>query len=79
LAKAHSASYDLLIATVLDPAIPLGGHRDRDLGYRAAVDRHIHRILTEADIAHQSVASSDSGYESKLLASLGTGSKEVAR
>lgn len=47
LARAHAAGYGLLPATVLDPAMPLGGHLDRDLAYRAAVDDHLHRMLAK--------------------------------
>lgn len=68
LVKAYSAGYDALVATVLDPDIPLGDSRDRDLGYRAAVDRHIHALLTDHQIPHQRITGPDD--ERAVLASL---------
>ncbi|MER8116238.1 AAA family ATPase [Streptomyces sp. NPDC094031] len=59
LVQAHAATYDHLIATVLDPTIPLGNHRDRDLDYREAVDRSVHSLLTNLDLRHQRVTSTD--------------------
>lgn len=68
LVKAHSAGYDALVATVLDPDIPLGDSRDRDLDYRAAVDRHIHALLTDHQIPHQRITGPDD--ERAVLAGL---------
>ncbi|MCZ4098943.1 AAA family ATPase [Streptomyces sp. SID13666] len=45
MVTAHAAGYDLLLATALDPAVPLGNHRDRDLAFRASVDHYVHRLL----------------------------------
>ncbi|MFE3761011.1 AAA family ATPase [Streptomyces sp. NPDC059104] len=59
LAKAQAATYDMLVATVLDPDIPLGDCRDRDLDYRAAVDRNIHDLLTGHGIPHQRMKGPD--------------------
>ncbi|MFG3255251.1 AAA family ATPase [Streptomyces sp. NPDC048172] len=59
LVAAHTAAYDGLLATVLDPAIPLGPHRDRDLEYRAAVDRYVHDILRNLRIPHQWITGPD--------------------
>ncbi|MCJ1677052.1 ATP-binding protein [Streptomyces sp. APSN-46.1] len=68
LVKAHTGGYDTLIATVLDPGIPLGDCRDRDLEYRAAVDRHIHALLTDQQIPHQRITGPDD--ERAILAAL---------
>ncbi|MFI1868910.1 AAA family ATPase [Streptomyces jumonjinensis] len=68
LVKAHIAGYGALVATVLDPAIPLGDSRDRDLDYRAAVDRHIHALLAEHQIPHQRITGHDD--ERTVLAGL---------
>ncbi|MFI8815682.1 MULTISPECIES: AAA family ATPase [unclassified Streptomyces] len=59
LVQAHASTYDLLIATVLDPAIPLGDHRDRDLDYRKAVDRSVHSLLNTLYLRHKRVTSAD--------------------
>lgn len=45
LVTLHAESYTLLLATVLDPDIPLGQHRDRDPVYRARVHDHLHQLI----------------------------------
>ncbi|WP_173263817.1 AAA family ATPase [Streptomyces pacificus] len=70
LATAHASGYGLLIATVLDPAVPLGDHRDRDLGYRAAVDRRLHRLLTELRIPHQRMGNTPDDQSATIKAAL---------
>ncbi|MFI5942239.1 AAA family ATPase [Streptomyces uncialis] len=71
LVKAHTAAYDALLATVLDPTVPLGDSRDRDLEYRACVDRHIHVLLADHGIPHQRVTGPDD--ERAILADLVAG------
>ncbi|MFF1868707.1 hypothetical protein [Kitasatospora herbaricolor] len=55
--------YTLLLATVLDPEIPLGEHPRKDPayldpGYRTAVDQILFRSLDDAGTAHTAVTSS---------------------
>ncbi|MBB4951226.1 hypothetical protein F4556_006761 [Kitasatospora gansuensis] len=50
LADLHTRHHTLLIATVLDPDLPLGEHPRKDPAYldrdfRAGVDRHLHDLL----------------------------------
>ncbi|MFC3345981.1 AAA family ATPase [Streptomyces echinoruber] len=68
LAHAYAAGYDLLLATVLDPDVPLGEHRDRDLDYRAAVDAHLHQLL--GAVRHQKVRNHPSDQEAAIQAAL---------
>ena len=57
LVALHCDAYSMLIATVLDPGIPLGDHRDRDPALRNAVDAVIHAELAEQAIAHAQLTS----------------------
>jgi hypothetical protein len=41
IARVHTADYDLLILTTLDPSIPLGPARDQNKEFREATARHI--------------------------------------
>jgi len=70
IATAHAAGYDLLLATQLDPAVPLGPHRDRDPDYRARVDHHIHTILGQHAIPHTLVANTDTSRDAAIQAAL---------
>ncbi|MFB6518717.1 AAA family ATPase [Streptomyces sp. NPDC056401] len=76
LTSLHAQNYDLLFATVLDPAEPMGDHRDQDAGYRAAVDRHIHEIV--ADLPHQLVGNSDADRTAAVKAALALAATSVA-
>lgn len=68
LAHAYAAGYDVLLATVLDPDVPLGEHRDRDLPYRAAVDAHLHQLL--GPLRHQKIRNLPSDQETAVQAAL---------
>ncbi|WP_308296111.1 AAA family ATPase [Streptomyces sp. ISL-96] len=57
LASTQAPKYDLLLATVLDPALPVEHKHDYDARYRTLVDRHTHTLLTEDEIPHQRVTS----------------------
>ncbi|MFD4241162.1 AAA family ATPase [Streptomyces sp. NPDC058525] len=59
LVKAQTATYDHLVATILDPSIPLGDTRDRDLEYRAAVDRNVHSLIHSLNLPHKKITSAD--------------------
>ncbi|MFE9331717.1 AAA family ATPase [Streptomyces sp. NPDC006925] len=72
LAAIHAGGYGLLVATVLDPAVRLGDHRDRDLEYRASVDRQLHRLLSELDIPHQRMTSTPDDQAAAVKAALTT-------
>ncbi|MFI9755790.1 AAA family ATPase [Streptomyces collinus] len=54
---ASTQRYDLLLATVLDPAVPVERKHDYDSRYRTLVDRHTHELLAEEDIPHVRVTS----------------------
>ncbi|GAA2439694.1 hypothetical protein GCM10010421_32450 [Streptomyces glaucus] len=77
LARAYATGYDLLLATVLDPDVPLGDHRDRDLDYRAAVDAHLHRLLDT--VPHQKVRNHPSDLEAAVQAAVTTVEKRAGR
>jgi hypothetical protein len=68
LVTLHAESYTLLLATVLDPDIPLGQHRDRDPVYRARVHDHLHQLI--AGIPHQRVTSDSDSQDRAVQAAL---------
>lgn len=57
LASTQAPKYHLLLATVLDEALPVESKHDYDARYRALVDHHTHTLLTEHAIPHQRVTS----------------------
>ncbi|MFJ2774762.1 AAA family ATPase [Streptomyces sp. NPDC087300] len=57
LAATQAPKYRLLLATVLDPAIPVEDAHDYDPRYRTLVDRHTHQLLAEDEIVHTRVTS----------------------
>ncbi|GAA1153259.1 hypothetical protein GCM10009654_06030 [Streptomyces hebeiensis] len=57
LASTQAPKYDLLFATVLDPAVPVAPKHDYDTRYRTLVDRHTHALLDEEEIPHERVTS----------------------
>lgn len=57
LASTQASKYHLLLATVLDPALPVESKNDYDPRYRSLVDHHTHTFLTAHDIPHQRVTS----------------------
>jgi predicted ATPase len=52
IAGQHSAHYDLMLRTTLDPTMPLGAGRDRDSRYRQLADHHVEAVLHELGIGH---------------------------
>ena len=62
LAHLHTAHHTLLLATRLDPALPLpdSPHRDpayRDLAFRTQVDQQLHQLLDDEHIPYREVPS----------------------
>ncbi|MFI6695501.1 AAA family ATPase [Streptomyces sp. NPDC050433] len=57
LASTQAQKYNLLLATVLDEALPVESKHDYDARYRALVDHHTHALLAEDKIPHQRVTS----------------------
>lgn len=57
LAFTQAPKYDLLLATVLDTALPVAPKHDYDARYRVLVDQYTHRILGEDAVVHQRVTS----------------------
>ncbi|MFE9751393.1 hypothetical protein ACFYOT_41345 [Saccharothrix saharensis] len=55
LVRDHSAGYDLLYRTTLDPDIPLGGNkaRDPDRTFRRLADLHVGAVLHDLDLPHR--------------------------
>ncbi len=51
LGRLHGARYSVLFKTRLDPTIPLGSGRDRDLPFRELVDRRITSSLETLDLS----------------------------
>ncbi|MFI9100734.1 AAA family ATPase [Streptomyces fildesensis] len=70
LAATHAVDYNLLLLTALDPDVPLGNHRDRDLDYRASVDRHLHGLLDSAGVHHLVVTNTDASRDEARTAVL---------
>ncbi|MFJ9417618.1 AAA family ATPase [Streptomyces sp. NPDC101227] len=54
MARAQSAKYSVLLATVLDPAVPLASDQgpDYDHGFRALVDHQLNEVLTDEKLAN---------------------------
>ncbi|MFD3481982.1 AAA family ATPase [Streptomyces sp. NPDC058665] len=57
LASTQTPKYHLLLATVLDPALPVEHKHDYDTRYHTLVDHHTHTLLTEHAIPYQRVTS----------------------
>lgn len=57
LASTQTPKYNLLLATVLDPDVPVDQSHDYDPRYRALVDSHVHRLLADDPIPHVRVTS----------------------
>lgn len=57
LASTQAPKYNLLLATVLDPTLPVEHKHDYDARYRTLVDRHTHKLLAKNEIPHQNVTS----------------------
>ncbi|MFI6085007.1 AAA family ATPase [Streptomyces sp. NPDC051217] len=55
LASTQAPKYNLLLAKVLDEALPVENKHDYDPRYRTLVDHHTHTLLTEHEIPHQRV------------------------
>ncbi|MFE4831434.1 hypothetical protein [Streptomyces sp. NPDC056672] len=66
LASTRGPKYDLLLATVLDPALPVEHKHDYDARYRTLVDRYTHALLAEDEIPHQRVTS-DPGSQARAV------------
>jgi hypothetical protein len=66
LAATLYTKYDLLLATVLDPTVPVNQGHDYDAGFRALVDKHVHLLLAEEQMEHQQVTS-DSNNQSHAI------------
>lgn len=47
IARAHTADYELLVATCLDHSVPLGEGRDQDLMFRDAAAKHIDALILD--------------------------------
>ncbi|MFC6067000.1 AAA family ATPase [Streptomyces ochraceiscleroticus] len=58
LAATQLPKYDLLLATVLDPDVPVDQSHDYDPHYRQLVDRHVHGLLADDPVPHTRVTSS---------------------
>ncbi|MBL1099510.1 AAA family ATPase [Streptomyces sp. 205] len=57
LTSTQLPKYHLLLATVLDPDVPVDDSHDYDARYRLLVDRHVHGLLADDEIEHQRVTS----------------------
>ncbi|MGV9823486.1 AAA family ATPase [Nocardia xishanensis] len=58
IVAAHSRHYDLILRTILDTRVPLGGNkpRDTDLEFRACADAHVDKVLRRLAIPHDTLA-----------------------
>lgn len=66
LASTQAQKYNLLLATVVDPAQPVESKHDYDPGYRALVNHHTHVLLAKDKIPHQRVTS-DPGSQARAV------------
>ncbi|WP_327359647.1 AAA family ATPase [Streptomyces sp. NBC_01304] len=57
LAATQAPKYHLLLATALDPDIPVDSRHAYDTRYRTLVDQHTHRLLAAEGIEHHRVTS----------------------
>lgn len=57
LVSTQTPKYNLLLATVLDPVMPVDQDHDHDPRYRALVDSHVHGLLADDMIPHVHVTS----------------------
>lgn len=57
LTATQYAKYDLLLATVLDPSVPVDQGHDYDARFRALVDQHVHALLEDEKLDHLRVTS----------------------
>ncbi|MFD8493285.1 AAA family ATPase [Amycolatopsis sp. NPDC059657] len=66
LVRSHSASYDLLFRTTLDPSIPVGAEKARDsnLDFRLLADKHVQQVLCDLELPHDPLPAS--GHEHAL-------------
>ncbi|MFJ2818526.1 AAA family ATPase [Streptomyces sp. NPDC087294] len=78
LAAAHTP-YDLLLATVLDPTLPVEPKHDHDPRYRRLVDHHTHALLREEGLPHVRVTADDTSRERAVDAALRLCTTEAAR
>ncbi|MFF0754382.1 AAA family ATPase [Streptomyces sp. NPDC004267] len=66
LASTQTPKYGLLIATRLDPEVPVNKQHSYDPRYRALVDTHVHALLAEEKLDHL-VVSSDSTSQNEAI------------
>ncbi|MFJ2225553.1 AAA family ATPase [Streptomyces anulatus] len=57
MAFTQMSKYDLLLATVLDPSVPVEKKHDYDPRYRSLVDKHTHALLEDQSVPHMRVTS----------------------
>ncbi len=51
LAQHHARTYEVICKTVLDPNIPLGAGRDKDMTFRAAVDDQFKTVFSKISVS----------------------------
>ncbi|MFI7103305.1 AAA family ATPase [Streptomyces sp. NPDC050161] len=78
LAATQHQKYNLLLATVLDPAVPVDTHHDYDARYRALVDTHVHAQLADAQLPHLRVTSDPASKTDAIREAVETALKAVA-
>lgn len=78
LASTQLPKYDLLLATVLDPTVPVEKKHDYDPRYRALVDQHTHALLTGEEIPHLRVTSAPESQAHAVTRALELCLKEAA-
>jgi nicotinamide riboside kinase len=66
LTSTQLPKYDLLLATLLDPDVPVDDSHDYDARYRRLVDQHVQGLLADENIPHQRVTS-DSNSQARAI------------
>lgn len=78
LAATQLPKYDLLLATVLDPTMPVEPRHDYDSQYRMLVDKHTHKLLGSETITHLRVTSGPESQANAVAKALETCLAEAA-
>ncbi|WP_432586814.1 AAA family ATPase [Streptomyces sp. HD1123-B1] len=79
LVSTQLPKYNLLLATLLDPAPVDETRHTCDHGYRLLVDRQVHRLLAEDEIPHQRVTSDPESQTQAIECALQLCFQEAAR
>ncbi|MEU2875976.1 AAA family ATPase [Streptomyces sp. NPDC007070] len=78
LVSTQLPKYHLLLATVLDPDVPVDEGHDYEPRYRKLVDRHVHELLADDAVPHTRVTSDPAGQANAIEQALRLCLREAA-